>query len=114
VSQNFSVELAYRYLSYGSVTDQVNCMGGCNPDSYKLQNLTSQDLMLGIRFRFPIESTPVMVQQAPIYSQPAPVYAQPAPVYAQPAPMMVPQQQMLVPQQPMMVPQPQYPLSTRG
>ena len=106
VTQNFSVELAYRYLNYGSVTDQVNCMGGCNPDSYKLQNLTSQDLMLGIRFRFPIESAPVMVQQAPIYSQPAPVYAQPAPVYTQPAPMMVPQPQMM--------PQPQYPLSTRG
>ncbi len=25
VTQNFSVELAYRYLSYGSVTDEIDC-----------------------------------------------------------------------------------------
>jgi opacity protein-like surface antigen len=87
VTQNFSVELAYRYLNYGSVTDSIDCYGGCNPDSYKLQNLTSQDLMLGMRWRFPIESAPpVMMQQAPVYTQPAP------------------QQQ----------PPTQYPLSTRG
>jgi opacity protein-like surface antigen len=105
VTQNFAVELAYRYLSYGSVSDQIFCMGGCNPDTYKLQNLTSQDFMLGFRFRFPVESAPMVVQQQ--YVQPAPVY-QPPPVYQQPAPMMMPQQQ------PMMIPQPQAPLSTRG
>ena len=55
VTQNFDVELAYRYLSYGSVTDQILCMGGCIPDSYRLQNLTSQDFMLGVRWRFPVE-----------------------------------------------------------
>jgi opacity protein-like surface antigen len=97
VTQNFTVELAYRYLNYGSVSDQIFCMGGCNPDTYKLQNLTSQDLMLGVRWRFPVESGPILVQQQ---------YVQPAPVYSQPAPMM--------PQQPMMIPQPQPPLSTRG
>jgi len=116
VTQNLAVEFAYRYLNYGSVTDTIDCTGGCNPDSYKLQNLSSNDFMLGMRWRFPIESQPVMVaqpaqvmmQQAPVYAQPAPVYTQPAPVYTQPAPMMVPQQT------PMMLPQPQYPLSTRG
>jgi opacity protein-like surface antigen len=113
VTQNFSVELAYRYLSYGSVSDVINCMGGCNPDTYKLQNLTSQDFMLGVRWRFPIESTPVMVAQQPVMVQQAPVYTQPAPVYTQPAPMMVPQPQpmMIQPQYPV---QPQYPLTTRG
>jgi opacity protein-like surface antigen len=56
VTQNFTVELAYRYLNYGSVTDSINCIGGCNPDSYKLHNLSSNDLMLGMRWRFPGET----------------------------------------------------------
>ncbi len=85
VTQNFSVELAYRYLNYGSVTDSINCIGGCNPDSYKLHNLSSNDVMLGMRWRFPVETAIVA---------PAPVMYQPPP----PAPM----------------PPPQYPLSTRG
>ena len=64
VTQNFSVEFAYRYLNYGSVSDQIDCYGGCNPDTYKLQNLTSQDFMLGMRWRFPIESAPVIVRSS--------------------------------------------------
>jgi len=109
VTQNFTMELSYRYLNYGSVSDQIFCQGGCNPDTYKLQNLTSQDFMLGMRWRFPIETGPtivqaqpaVMMQPAPVYAPPPPpVYTQPAPVYTQPAPMYAPQ--------------PQYPLSTRG
>jgi opacity protein-like surface antigen len=106
VTQNFSVELAYRYLNYGSVTDNIDCFGGCKPDTYKLQDLTSQDVMLGMRWRFPIESPVIMAQQPVMVQQQAPVYSQPAPVYPQPAPVMVPQQQYPV--------QPQYPLSTRG
>jgi opacity protein-like surface antigen len=114
VTQNFSVELAYRYLSYGSVSDQIHCLAGCNPDTYKLQDLTSQDLMLGFRWRFPVESAPMLVEQQVL--QPAPMMAQPAPVYAQPAPVMMPQPApMVMPQPaPMMMPQPQAPLSTRG
>jgi len=98
VTQNFTMELAYTYLNYGSVTDQIFCQGGCIPDSYRLQNLTSQDFMLGMRWRFQPESVPVMQ----------------APVMVQQAPMMVPQQPMMVPQQPMMIPQPAPPLTTRG
>jgi opacity protein-like surface antigen len=101
VTQNFSVEFAYRYLNYGSVSDQIFCAGGCNPDTYKLQNLTSNDFMLGFRWRFPIESAPMVIQQQPLM-------VQPAPMMAQPQPMMLPQPQ------PMMMPQPQAPLSTRG
>jgi opacity protein-like surface antigen len=52
VTQNFTMELAYRYLNYGSVTDSINCIGGCNPDSYKVDNLSSNDIMLGFRWRF--------------------------------------------------------------
>ena len=32
VTPNFTVEFAYRYLNYGSVTDTIDCTGGCNPD----------------------------------------------------------------------------------
>jgi opacity protein-like surface antigen len=112
VTQNLALEFAYRYLNYGSVTDTIDCQGGCNPDSYKLNNLVSQDFMLGMRWRFPIEAAPFTVA-APMMSQPtyapAPqVYAPPPQVYTQPAPVYAPQPQ------PMMAPQPQYPLSTRG
>ncbi len=50
VTPTFKVELAYRYLNYGSVTDLINCAGGCNPDSYKFNHLSSQDFMLGVRW----------------------------------------------------------------
>lgn len=53
VTQNFTMELAYRYLNYGSVTDSINCIGGCHPDSYKVDNLSSNDITLGFRWRFP-------------------------------------------------------------
>jgi opacity protein-like surface antigen len=65
VTKNFSVELSYRYLNYGSVTDTINCFGGCAPDSYKLANLTSNDFMFGMRWRFPIESVPLAVAPPP-------------------------------------------------
>jgi opacity protein-like surface antigen len=84
VTKNFTMELSYRFLSYGSVSEQVNCLGGCNPDTYKLTNLSSNDFMFGMRWRFPVESVPIV-------SQPAPPLYQPAPP-----------------------PPPQYPLSTRG
>jgi opacity protein-like surface antigen len=50
VSKNLKVELAYRYLNFGSITDTVDCNGGCNPDSFKFGNLYSHDIMLGLRF----------------------------------------------------------------
>jgi opacity protein-like surface antigen len=50
VTQNFKVEFSYRYLNFGSVTDTIDCAGGCNPDSYKLNNLTSNDFMFGMRW----------------------------------------------------------------
>ena len=60
VTQSFKVDLTYRYLNYGSVTDLIDCTGGCNPDSYKFGNLSSQDLMLGVRFLLLPEPMPVM------------------------------------------------------
>jgi len=50
VSKTLKVELAYRYLNYGSITDTIDCIGGCIPDSYKLSKLYSNDIMLGLRW----------------------------------------------------------------
>jgi opacity protein-like surface antigen len=50
LSKSLKVDLAYRYLNYGSVTDTVDCIGGCIPDSYKFNNLSSHDIMLGLRW----------------------------------------------------------------
>ena len=50
VSKNFKVELAYRYLNYGDITDTVDCVGGCAPDSFKFSKLQSHDIMLGLRW----------------------------------------------------------------
>jgi opacity protein-like surface antigen len=60
VTQNFKVELAYRYLNMGdAVTSEVNCGGaGCNvvgggPRAfYTLRDMTSQDIKLGVRWMF--------------------------------------------------------------
>ncbi len=93
VTKNFIVELSYRYLNYGSVTDTVDCVGGCSPDSYKFSNLSSNDFMLGMRWRFPIDTGGALVEGQPA----AVMVAPPAPVYQPPPP-----------------PPPQYPLSTRG
>jgi len=61
VTPNFSVELAYRYLNYGSITDSINCTGGCNPDSYKFDHLSSQDFMLGVRWLLQSAPAPVVM-----------------------------------------------------
>ena len=50
VSKNLKVDLSYRYLNYGSITDTIDCIGGCIPDSYKFGNLYSHDIMLGLRW----------------------------------------------------------------
>jgi len=50
VTKNLKVELAYRYLNIGSITDTVDCNGGCNPDSFKFGNLHSNDIKLGLRW----------------------------------------------------------------
>jgi opacity protein-like surface antigen len=68
ISKTLKVDLTYRYLNYGSVTDTVDCIGGCNPDSYKFGKLSSQDFMIGLRW------TCCEVAPAPRY-----VYAPPPP-----------------------------------
>ena len=50
VTKNFKVDFTYRYLNLGSITDTIDCFGGCNPDSYKFGSLYSHDFMLGFRW----------------------------------------------------------------
>jgi len=80
VTRNFKFEVAYRYLNYGSVTETVDCFGGCAADSYKFDKLASHDIMLALRWN--IGDYAVVAAPAPAYVPP-PVYTQP-PVYQQP------------------------------
>ncbi len=79
VSKNFKIELAYRYLNYGDVTDTIDCVGGCTADSYKIKDLYSHDFMLGLRWNCCEE---LFAPPPPryVYTPPPPVYA-PPPVY---------------------------------
>ncbi len=79
VSKNLKVELAYRYLNFGSVTDTIDCVGGCFPDSYKFEKLAAHDLMLALRWNL---TDYAVAAPAPTYVAP-PVYTQP-PVYQPP------------------------------
>ena len=49
-SPNLKLELAYRYLDMGSTWASINCVGGCAPDVFKLRDITSQDIMIGMRW----------------------------------------------------------------
>jgi opacity protein-like surface antigen len=50
VTKNLKVELAYRYLNFGSITDSIDCHGGCHADSFKFDKLYSNDIMLSLRW----------------------------------------------------------------
>jgi opacity protein-like surface antigen len=50
VSKNLNVDMTYRYLNYGSITDTVDCSVVCTHDSFKFGSLYSNDLMLGLRW----------------------------------------------------------------
>lgn len=82
VNKNFKVELAYRYLNYGSITDTIDCVGGCNADSYKFDKLYSHDIMLGFRWTFCCDVPPppkYVYAPPPVYTAP-PVYTPPPPL----------------------------------
>ena len=50
VSKNFKIDLTYRYLNYGSITDTIDCNVTCTHDTFKFKNLYSNDIMLGLRW----------------------------------------------------------------
>ena len=76
VSKSLKVELAYRYLNLGSVTDTVDCIGGCVSDSYKFSNIHSHDIMLGLRWTCcETPPPPRYVYQPPPYTPPPPLHS---------------------------------------
>jgi opacity protein-like surface antigen len=68
VSKNLKVDFTYRYLNYGSITDTVDCIGGCVADSYKFGNLHSHDFMIGLRWTC-CDVPPPPVYQPPLRSK---------------------------------------------
>jgi opacity protein-like surface antigen len=62
LTPNLKLEASYRYLQYGSIDTQINCVGGCNPDTYRFRDLYSNDVRLGVRW---------------LFNEPVPVYAPP-------------------------------------
>ena len=76
MSKNLKIDLSYRYLNYGSVTDTVDCNGGCNADSFKFDKLYSHDFMLGLRWTC-CETAPPPPRY--VYTPPPPVYTPPPP-----------------------------------
>jgi opacity protein-like surface antigen len=77
ITKNFKIELAYRYLNLGSITDTIDCVGGCSADSYKFSNLYSHDIKLGLRWTC-CDTAPPPPRY--VYTPPPPVYMPPPPL----------------------------------
>jgi opacity protein-like surface antigen len=76
VSKNLKLELAYRYLNYGSITDTIDCNVTCTHDQFKFDKLTAQDIMLSFRWSFCCDlpsPEPRYVYQPPAYAPPPPL-----------------------------------------
>jgi len=78
VTKDLKIDLSYRYLNYGSITDTVDCIGGCTADSYKFGNLYSHDFMLGLRWTCCDTAPPPRY----VYSPPPPAYEPPPPLHS--------------------------------
>jgi opacity protein-like surface antigen len=85
VNKNLKIDFTYRYLDFGSITDTIDCVGGCNADSYKFDKLFSHDFMLGLRWTC-CDTPPAPPPPRYVYSPPPQVYT-PPPVYAPPPPL---------------------------
>ncbi|MBV9557252.1 MAG: porin family protein [Pseudolabrys sp.] len=89
VTKNFTVELAYRFVSLGDaitgdIYDYLGTNNVNNPTTFK--HLTSHDIRLGLRWNLDgifERSRPVYYAPQPVYTPPPPVYS-PSPVYAPP------------------------------
>lgn len=89
VTNNFTVEFAYRYVSLGdfATTDMIGFNGAnavYNP--LQLNDVTSHDFKLGLRWNLS-PNEPIAQVSAPMYAPP-PVYNPPSPIYAPPPPLM--------------------------
>jgi opacity protein-like surface antigen len=50
VTKTFKVDLTYRYVDLGGLSDTINCIGGCNAVTYKFKDIQSHDFMLAFRW----------------------------------------------------------------
>jgi opacity protein-like surface antigen len=73
VSNNFKVELAYRYLNFGNVNTSIvdcanqGCSSGGGPRAfYTLREMDSQDIKLGMRWLLTPDVVPAPVYQPPL------------------------------------------------
>jgi opacity protein-like surface antigen len=71
VSKTFKVDLSYRYLDLGSFSDTIDCIGGCQPLTYKLDHVYSHDFMLAFRWTC-CEVTPPPPPPRYVYVPPPP------------------------------------------
>lgn len=84
VTPGFTVELAYRYLDLGKAeTGTGASFDGTNANGrpFQFNNLTSHDVMLGVRFN--LDGLSEAARPVRYYSQPQ-IYTPPPPVYAPP------------------------------
>jgi opacity protein-like surface antigen len=89
VTNNFTMEFAYRYTSLGdfATTDMIGFNGAnavYNP--LQLNDVTSHDFKLGLRWNLS-PNEPIAQVSAPMYAPPQ-MYNPPSPVYAPPPPLM--------------------------
>ena len=72
VSNNFKVDLNYRFLSLGSPqTGVVLCQNtlNCPGAFYTLRDMTSQDFRIGLRWMLQPDIIPVMAPPPPLMSR---------------------------------------------
>jgi opacity protein-like surface antigen len=73
VSKNLKVELAYRYLNFGSITDTVDCSVTCTHDNFNFDKLHSHDVMLSLRWtccELPAPPPQYVAAPPPVYTPP--------------------------------------------
>jgi len=110
VNENLKVDLSWRYLNMGSPqTSVVNCQNTspCAGAFYTLQNVSSQDFRIGLRWVFPAGGFGGGFAAGPAFAPAAAAQYVPGPV-----PQYAPPPQYLPAPAPQYVPQP--PLSSRG
>jgi opacity protein-like surface antigen len=91
VNNNFTIELAYRYLNLGDFQsgDLITYLGQNSVYNPMLLNgVTSHDLKLGVRWSLSASDNYSAPLGMPAYSPPAPVYSPAAPAYSPPPPLM--------------------------
>jgi opacity protein-like surface antigen len=76
ISKTLKVDLTYRYLNYGSITDTVDCSVTCTHDTFNFGKLYSHDIMIGLRWTCcEVAPTPRYVYAPPPPPPPPPLHS---------------------------------------